>query len=337
MHKGKAPVGKALLNMTVTSVRRSSSFVSSSSELQEGSKGQLVSSLQRLLKAAGYDVGNVDGDFGPKTEAAVRAFQAANGLSVDGIVGPLTFGKLRQHATPPPRTLGELGPGSRGPQVSALQEALIRKGFDPGPVDGDFGRRTEAAVMAFQRAAGLRVDGVTGPHTNAALQSGNHYEPPRVDPVVTNPSVGGDFRSRILAIAQNEVGNTERSNHNDGSILKYPNAFGRGSEAWCADFVSWVVSKAGGSMNDPYCPSVKNNLIASGNWKGKTNPQPGDLVLFDWDGDRVADHIGIVKSVNRDGSVQTIEGNTGGPGGREGVWERTRHMSSILGFGNPPG
>lgn len=50
--------------------------------------------LQELLNALGYDCGSVDGIFGSKTKAAVLAFQKANGLGVDGIVGPLTWAKL---------------------------------------------------------------------------------------------------------------------------------------------------------------------------------------------------------------------------------------------------
>ena len=62
--------------------------------LRNGSKGTQVKVLQFLLKAKGYDVGNVDGIFGAKTLAAVKAFQKAHGLSVDGIVGKNTWTKI---------------------------------------------------------------------------------------------------------------------------------------------------------------------------------------------------------------------------------------------------
>lgn len=63
-------------------------------ELQEGSEGEWVSHLQQLLEAAGYSPGAIDGKFGPKTEAAVKAYQEAFELTVDGIVGPQTWGQL---------------------------------------------------------------------------------------------------------------------------------------------------------------------------------------------------------------------------------------------------
>jgi murein L,D-transpeptidase YcbB/YkuD len=56
-------------------------------------------------------------------------------------------------------------------QIKALQQALTSAGYDPGPVDGTFGQRTEAAVTAFQQANGLSADGVVGPETAAALNS----------------------------------------------------------------------------------------------------------------------------------------------------------------------
>lgn len=59
-----------------------------------GSRGDAVRKLQELLNALGYDCGGGDGIFGSKTKAAVLAFQKANGLGADGIVGPLTWGKL---------------------------------------------------------------------------------------------------------------------------------------------------------------------------------------------------------------------------------------------------
>ncbi len=62
--------------------------------LRYGSRGNCVKSLQTKLNAAGHNAGAVDGIFGSKTKAAVKSFQAANGLVVDGIVGPKTWAKL---------------------------------------------------------------------------------------------------------------------------------------------------------------------------------------------------------------------------------------------------
>ena len=62
--------------------------------LRQGSRGSAVSDLQRRLAAARFSPGTVDGIFGAQTGAAVRAFQGARGLGIDGVVGPLSWGVL---------------------------------------------------------------------------------------------------------------------------------------------------------------------------------------------------------------------------------------------------
>lgn len=64
------------------------------SVLKNGSKGNQVRTIQRLLNALGYSCGDVDGSFGPKTLAALKSFQKAKGLEVDGSCGPKTWTAL---------------------------------------------------------------------------------------------------------------------------------------------------------------------------------------------------------------------------------------------------
>ena len=136
--------------------------------LYRGGTGDAVKTLQEKLNAKGFDSGNVDGIFGAKTYAAVTAFQKANSLGVDGIVGKLTWAKLYD-ATPvnvtPVTTQPMLRTGSRGDAVRKLQEMLNAKGYTCGSVDGIFGSKTKAAVLAFQKANGLGADGIVGPLT----------------------------------------------------------------------------------------------------------------------------------------------------------------------------
>ena len=143
--------------------------------LYRGCTGDAVKTLQEKLNAKGFDSGNVDGIFGAKTYAAVTAFQKANGLGVDGIVGKLTWGKLYgvSPAMPVETTTVVGRPtvsyGSRGDAVRKLQELLNALGYDCGSVDGIFGSKTKAAVLAFQKANGLGADGIVGPLTWAKL------------------------------------------------------------------------------------------------------------------------------------------------------------------------
>lgn len=143
--------------------------------LYRGCTGDAVKTLQDKLNALGYNSGNVDGIFGAKTYAAVTAFQKANSLGVDGIVGKLTWGKIYgvSPAMPVETTTVVGRPmvsyGSRGDAVRKLQELLNALGYDCGSVDGIFGSKTKAAVLAFQKANGLGVDGIVGPLTWAKL------------------------------------------------------------------------------------------------------------------------------------------------------------------------
>ncbi|MCU0695563.1 MAG: peptidoglycan-binding protein [Myxococcaceae bacterium] len=81
--------------------------------LRVGSRGQSVLSLQQKLEEAGFSPGPLDGKFGPLTQRAVRAFQEARGLQVDGIAGPATAGALGLSGfdAPPPRVDGTAPPG----------------------------------------------------------------------------------------------------------------------------------------------------------------------------------------------------------------------------------
>jgi Putative peptidoglycan binding domain len=72
--------------------------------------------------------------------------------------------------TVPALTSGLLKQGTSGADVKALQRALAAAGHSPGTVDGDFGPKTEQALIAFQQAAGIPADGVYGPQTKAALE-----------------------------------------------------------------------------------------------------------------------------------------------------------------------
>ncbi len=255
---------------------------------------------------------------------------------------PAASADVFEAPAPAPRTSGPtLREGASGSDVVRMQRLLAQAGFDPGSADGDFGPRTAAALVAFQEDAGLDADGICGPMTWGALQNGVVEIPEVVEtPEVSGPD--GELRGRILALAQAEVGTMEETGNNDGPVLKYPNAFGRGSEPYCADFVSWVSTRAGRPLDYAYVPYLRDHLEETGRWKGASNPQPGDIVIFDFDGSGDGDHVGFVKAVLEDGTIETIEGNTS-PDDRlsdsatleSGVWNRVRSMNDILGFGTP--
>lgn len=130
--------------------------------LQQGSTGNGVKRLQRLfvmMKTAPQEA--IDGSFGPKTKAAVIDFQKSVALPADGIVGPNTWSKLPADPNTP-----LIKKGSTGTAVTGMQKALKNAGGpDPGPADGHFGPKTEAAVKAYQTDRGVPSDGIVGDRT----------------------------------------------------------------------------------------------------------------------------------------------------------------------------
>ena len=142
-----------------------------------GSRGEDVKTLQAQLNALGYDCGTVDGIFGAKTYNAVVKFQKDRGLAVDGIVGKNTWAALGVTGTTVVETqtasitsnMPLLCRGSIGEAVKTLQTRLNALGYDCGTVDGIFGIKTYNAVVKFQTARALAVDGIVGVNTWGAL------------------------------------------------------------------------------------------------------------------------------------------------------------------------
>jgi peptidoglycan hydrolase-like protein with peptidoglycan-binding domain len=128
-----------------------------------------VRRLQRLLRLAGENTGPIDGRFGPLTEAALKSFQLRRGLPVDGIAGPKTRAALNPAAARLAVGAGYGGP-SGSARVRSLQRQRRRVGEDPGPIDGRFGSRTEAAVVRFQRDESRAAYGIVGDQAGGTLE-----------------------------------------------------------------------------------------------------------------------------------------------------------------------
>jgi peptidoglycan hydrolase-like protein with peptidoglycan-binding domain len=129
--------------------------------LRRESTGEAVRELQQALRDLGYDPGGVDGQFGARTESAVKDFQHDRGIAADGVVGPITWRNIDEADLSEPT----LRKGSRGLPVRRVQSRLTAAGYDAGGVDGVFGSRTESGVKGLQRDTGLAADGIVGPLT----------------------------------------------------------------------------------------------------------------------------------------------------------------------------
>ncbi|HET6509378.1 MAG TPA: peptidoglycan-binding protein [Baekduia sp.] len=131
--------------------------------LKKGSHGVRVKVLQRDL-----GLSPADGIFGKGTFKAVRRFQRRHHLTVDGIVGTVTWRLVHDSRGRGARRSG--GGGGAQARVSTRGSSVRLLQRDLGiAADGVFGPGTARAVKAFQREHGLAADGVVGPGTWAAL------------------------------------------------------------------------------------------------------------------------------------------------------------------------
>jgi N-acetylmuramoyl-L-alanine amidase len=175
--------------------------------LTTGDKGPAVEDLQRRLLAQGLPVANEDGVYGPETEEAVRAFQETRGLGADGICHASTWARLVEASYRlGDRLLYLRTPYLRGDDVVSVQQRLNSLGFDAGRVDGIFGPDTDGALRAFQRNAGLSVDGIGGQKTVLALQrlrsKGPDSDPAALREALRLSSAPATLRGRRVALGE---------------------------------------------------------------------------------------------------------------------------------------
>jgi len=145
-----------------------------------GSNSAGVTNIQQCLKKLGFFRGPVNGKFGSVTQQAVIAFQQANKLPADGVVGNSTERSLQQACQgriASNNTTSNLRLGSRGPEVTKLQQRLQQLGYFQGPITGYFGTQTQQALIRSQQ------------HSQKAT-----VLPPRIPQAPANTaSVGGQY------------------------------------------------------------------------------------------------------------------------------------------------
>ncbi len=167
---------------------------------------------------------------------------------------------------------------------------------------------------------------------------------------------GGGGRRSPVSTAQSELAGGAPEAMNGSRYYGWAKT---GRTDWCASFVCWTYAQSGihigpspygaqGVNGIPHCDNLKRWFEETPEWRWNTpengyQPVPGDVVLFDYDGDGSMDHTGIVESYNpRTGEMVCIEGNVGGDdqaGNGDGTLVRRTYssMDDVAGFGHYAG
>jgi len=157
--------------------------------------------------------------------------------------------------------------GSRGSEVVTLQSNLKALGYEVGAMDGIFGAKTKAAVLVFQKASKLQVDGIVGPKTQQAL----------ADALKGKDTTNGAAKTQnILATAKSYTG--------------VPYLWGGTTPSGfdCSGFTQYVFMKNGITL-----PRTSSQQYQVGAAVSFNTLQPGDLVFFNFNSGSVVSHVGI--------------------------------------------
>lgn len=218
----------------------------------------------------------------------------------------------------------------KGPDVKAIQKAV---GVE---ADGEYGPVTAGAAKERARRKGVKAStlrhgltigsqrlilGLDKP-SKAQAARGKRYTTRR------------PLRLRALDNAKHLIGVMEQGGNNVGpTVSKIIRANdGELGEPWCGDFVAYCYRRAGSKAVTRLWASVYY-LGVIGGLTTTRNPKPGDIVRFTFD------HTGLFEKDNGDGTITTIEGNTGASGavsdsatGGDGVYRKIRSKSLVANY-----
>ncbi len=187
--------------------------------LEQGMKGSDVSQLQQFLNSQGAKLA-VDGDFGPMTATAVKAFQQKNGLTSDGIVGNQTLGALNHQTLP----AGNIGTPAKTTQAGSSGISTANSGTSSGNqtqstsyklpngygyiYDPSNNSLTEISPTGSQRSIDPRTMGggsYQGFQDYMMSNGGSAYTPSPSSPTTTDQSTGDPAADKALAAIEAEI------------------------------------------------------------------------------------------------------------------------------------
>lgn len=275
--------------------------------LKTGSSGAAVLKLQKRLEVLGYLDIVPSGKYASTTAMAVRLFQAENGLKKTGAADADTQSALYAEGAKSSGILtASLKAGGNGENVKRLQLRLRSKGYYAGKINGKYTDATQAAVKAYQAAAGLKQDGAAGPATlrslfspkapKAGTNAGNAEATPA--PSATPKPTAAPAPSATPKPSSTPKPSNSSSSRADKVIAAAKAKLGRpyvlgavGPSSYdCSGLTRYAYGKVGISL--PH--SAYQVGYRSGSKVSRDDLKRGDIVCFNTvsDGDLV-DHVGI--------------------------------------------
>jgi hypothetical protein len=193
-------------------------------------------------------------------------------------------------------------------RITQLQQGLLPQ-TDPSTT----GTSSTAFASTLQDATSSA--GVTGASGTAATGTSFSSGVSGATTATATDTTGQTAGQRALQVAEGEIGQTEQPPGSNDSprIAEYRTATaGSGIGPWCSYFVSWAAKQAGAPVGE--AGQGFGSVSALSSWAQRTGrftpaaagqaPQPGDLIV--WGGE----HVGMVESVDSDGKIHTVEGNS---------------------------
>lgn len=243
-------------------------------------------------------------------------------------------------------------PLTTGWQVRNLQMGLQNNKYDNfmpnGAVDAQFGHLTAQAVYRAKFWLGYRRPNQVAGGTLRAILAGKQELGPLMKVLRAKRLAARaaqlrarPMRLKALDAALAEVGQTEHPANSN--ICKFTEWYGMNGQPWCAMFITFCMVKAGSKSfvrgsKYAYVPYIVRDGRDGANHLTITHdPQAGDIVTYDWDGDGVADHVGFFKEWNSSSRVAftAVEGNTSGSSNSNGgivMVRPDRVISEVLAF-----
>ena len=240
------------------------------------------------------------------------------------------------------KTLVLTSPNMVGVDVASAQTILKNLGYYSGKMDAIYGQQSAAATKAAKWDLGYAEKNVTSTFDDALLNFLIDLKKPtllmrRRASIRHHKSTVGD---KALAEASKYIGVSEEPA--GSNKVMFSEWYGM-TGPWCAMFVTYcfVAAKSKSFVKGSryaYCPYILTDAKASRNGLRvipKTDARTGDIVLFDWDKDGIADHVGIVNAApNKRKIFTSVEGNTSGTNPSDGgmVALMERKVTDVIAF-----